>query len=76
MYTNWKQDNWAALLPMAQITYNSSTSETTGVTPAYANKGFELVLYREPGLSTVDNERAALTTEEIRRVHLELAKEL
>ena len=40
-YVNDNQDNWVALLPVAQIAYNQSPTTTTGTSPFYANFGFE-----------------------------------
>src|SRR5258708_39150645 len=39
-YTNHQQDNWAPLLPLVEFTYNNATSETTRVSPFFANKGY------------------------------------
>ncbi len=39
-YMNYQQDNWAPLLPLAEFAYNNTTSETTGVSPFFANKGY------------------------------------
>src|SRR5258708_3980392 len=39
-YTNYQQDNWATLLPMAEFAYNNATNATTGVSPFFANKGY------------------------------------
>ncbi|KAK1245455.1 hypothetical protein MKX08_005084 [Trichoderma sp. CBMAI-0020] len=47
-YINLQQDNWVEMLPVAQMQYNSSTTETTGVTPFYANYGFTPEAYRPP----------------------------
>ena len=41
-YCCYQQDNWAQLLPLTEFTYNSTLSETTGVSPFYANKGYHL----------------------------------
>ena len=40
-YCSWKQDDWDELLPLAKYSYNSSMSETTKMSPLYANYGFE-----------------------------------
>src|SRR5258707_1079700 len=45
-YTNYQQDNWAPLLPLAESTYNNAASATTGISPFFANKGYH------PRLST------------------------
>ena len=38
-YVNKKQNNWVQLLPMAQLAYNDKLSQTTGLTPFFANYG-------------------------------------
>src|SRR5260370_5199727 len=38
VYTNYQQDNWATLLPLAEFAYNNAPSKTTGVSPFFANK--------------------------------------
>src|SRR5258708_6678486 len=45
-YTNYQQDNWALLLPLAEFAYNNAASATTGISPFFANKGYH------PRLST------------------------
>ena len=40
IYTNYQQDNWAELLPLAEFTYNNTTHATTGVSPFFTNKGY------------------------------------
>src|SRR5258708_4754329 len=39
-YTNYQQDNWALLLPLAEFAYNNAPSATMGLSPFYANKGY------------------------------------
>src|SRR5258705_6208175 len=39
-YTNYQQDNWAPLLPLAEFAYNNTASTTTGISPFFANKGY------------------------------------
>ena len=39
-YTNYQQDNWATLLPMAKFAYNNAMNATTGVSPFFVNKGY------------------------------------
>ena len=38
-YCSWKKDDWDELLPMAEFVYNSTKSETTGISPFEANYG-------------------------------------
>ena len=40
-YTNYQQDDWVSLLPMAEHAYNAAKSQTTKLSPFYANYGFE-----------------------------------
>ena len=40
IYCNYKQDNWADLLHMAEFSYNNTVSSTTKETPFYANYGY------------------------------------
>jgi len=39
-FTNEYQDNWVGLLPAAEFTINSSKSESTGLSPFQATKGY------------------------------------
>ena len=39
-YTSFQQDHWAELLPLAKHAYNTATSESTKVSPFFANYGF------------------------------------
>ena len=42
VYSNYQQDNWSDLLPLAEFTYNNAPSAATGISPFYANKGYHL----------------------------------
>src|SRR5258708_6979220 len=46
-YTNYQQDDWSSLLPLAEFAYNNATNEMTGVSPFFANKGYHLSLVAE-----------------------------
>ena len=37
---NYQQDNWHSLLPIAVFCYNNTPNSTTGVSPFFANKGY------------------------------------
>jgi IS30 family transposase len=41
IYCNFQQDNWHTLLPIAEFCYNNTPSSTTGVSPFFANKGYD-----------------------------------
>ena len=38
-YVNYLQDDWTSWLPMVEFTLNNGVSETTHVTPFFANSG-------------------------------------
>ena len=40
VYSNYQQDNWSDLLPLAEFAYNNAPSATTRISPFYANKGY------------------------------------
>lgn len=61
---------------MAEFAYNSSTTETTKVSPFYANYRYEPVAYREPGLTDSDNDAARIQVDQIKDLHKELSEEL
>ena len=39
-YCSYQQDDWFELLPLAEHAYNSATSESSKVSPFYANYGY------------------------------------
>ena len=47
-YCNWAQDDWAKWLPFAEFAGTNATSETTGVSPFFANYGFNPRMGIEP----------------------------
>src|SRR5260221_5937871 len=51
-YTNYQQDDWATLLPMAEFAYNNATNATTGVSPFFANKGYHPEITSDPQAKT------------------------
>ena len=54
IYSNYQQDNWLKLLPLAEFLYNNAPSATTGVSPFFANKGYHpnITVYPERDLSS------------------------
>ena len=40
VYSDYQQDNWSDLLPLAEFTYNNAPSMTTGISPFFTNKGY------------------------------------
>src|SRR6266436_9620412 len=52
VYTNYQQDDWATLLPMAKFAYNNAMNTTTGVSPFFANKGYHPEITSDPQAET------------------------
>src|SRR5258708_10411509 len=47
-YTNYQQDDWSSLLPLAEFAYNNATNDTTRNSLFFANKGYHPSLMAEP----------------------------
>jgi hypothetical protein len=75
-YVNDRQDNWIALLLLAQIVYNQSPTTTIGTSPFYANYRFEPNDLTRTIEVLADNLAAALTATEIREIHTSLRLDL
>jgi hypothetical protein len=41
-FINYKMDNWVRLLPMVEFAYNNSVTQSTGMSPFFANYGWHL----------------------------------
>ena len=48
LFVDWAQDDWVDWLPLAEFAGNNTTSETTGVSPFFANYGFHPRMGVEP----------------------------
>jgi hypothetical protein len=72
-FVNFQQDDWVVLLPAAQLAYNTTPTETTKVTPFFANFGFEPDLRQGPEVAVP---RAAVKAERMHAVHGMLREEL
>lgn len=75
-YVNYRQTNWVELLPLAQFSYNSAKTETTGVSPFFANYGYDPVAYKTP---LQDNERAQaaqVKVDNLKGLHEQLALDI
>ena len=75
-YVNQQQNNWVELLPMAQFAYNSAKNETTGMTPFYANYGYEPTAYRQPRKKIANAEEALMLAKNMAALHMQLAKDI
>ena len=64
-YVNANQDNWAKLLPVAQIALNDLPSDTTKVTPFFANNGRNIAMPGRPKENHPRAENAMILTSKI-----------
>ena len=73
MYVNYQQDNWHQLLPLAEFAYNNAPNATTGISPFYANKGYNpsLTVHPERDLTSARAREFAVDLDEL---HAELRK--
>jgi len=76
-YCNYLQDNWADLIPSAEFCYNNSKSETTGVTPFFANLGYHPSHeFDSPRASTGISEEVQSKAKRLREIHEKCHEEI
>lgn len=70
IYCNYQQDNWAELLPLAEFAYNNAPSATTGVSPFFANKGYNpnITVHPERDLASSRARQFAVDLDELHTV--------
>ena len=75
IFCNYQQDDWVKLLPVAEFVYNNSPNATTGISPFYANKGYNPRLAIEPDFHTT-NFRTRQHLESLRKIQENLRKHI
>jgi len=75
VYCNYQQDNWAELLPLAEFAFNNAPSATTGISPFFANKGYNpnISVYPERDLASTRARQFAVDLDEL---HVVLKSEI
>jgi hypothetical protein len=70
VYCNYQQDNWSELLPLAEFAYNNAPNATTGVSPFFANKGYNpnLSVHPERAITSIQARSYATNLEELHNV--------
>jgi len=79
-FCNFQQDNWSSLLPLAEFAYNNAPSETTGVSPFFANKGYHpnLAIHPEHDMASARARDFAIDLGELHenlKSHIQTAQE-
>src|SRR5258708_16551561 len=75
VYTNYQQDDWVTLLPMAKFAYNNAMNMTTGVSPFFANKGYHPEFTVDPQVETSLAEAQAFMVD-LEHVQVELKENI
>jgi hypothetical protein len=75
-YVNYQQNNWVELLPLAQFAYNSADTETTKVSPFYANYGYNPEAYKTPLEQSANAHTAKVKVDRLKSLHQELAEDI
>lgn len=75
-YVNYQQNNWAELLPLAQFSYNSATTESTKVSPFFANYGYEPKAYQHPCTVTSEAQDARIQVDRLKSLRERLAEDI
>ena len=73
IFTNYQQDNWSSLLPLAEFSYNNAPNATTGVSPFFANKGYNPAITIHPEYKLASS-RAHKFVTDLSELHKELRK--
>jgi hypothetical protein len=71
-YVNHAQNNWAALLPVAQFAYNATPQEGLGTSPFKANYGYEPKTSLSPRQAKKSSETAEERIETLMNLHKDL----
>jgi len=67
IYCNYQQDNWSKLLPLVEFAYNNAPSATIGVSPFFANKGYNpnLAVHPERDITSIQACSYAIDLDEL-----------
>src|SRR5258708_3841487 len=74
-YTNYQQDDWSSLLPLAEFAYNNAMNEMTRVSPFFANKVYHPSFVAEPN-EQVSSPEAQHFILDLDNLHTELKRSI
>jgi hypothetical protein len=75
-YCNYQQNNWNQLLPMAEFCYNNSHSETTKVSPFFANYSYHPRFTQLLGEVTKELPKVSESVSTLNKLHENLRVEI
>lgn len=75
-YSNYKQDNWYQLLPIAEYVYNNTPHTSAGNSPFFLNYGYHPRSFFEPTIGKDLHFRATQFTTDLTDLHKALREEL
>jgi hypothetical protein len=64
------------LLPTAEFAVNSAKATTIGVTPFYANKGYQLVIHKKLRPTSAVSQSAFIQIDKLKSLHLQLQADI
>ena len=67
IYCSYQQDDWAELLPLAEFAYNNAPNASTGISPFFANKGYnpEITIHPERDITSTRAREYAVDLDEL-----------
>ena len=75
-YVSRTQENWVQLLPTAQFAYNNTRNKIMGVTPFYANYGYNSEVWREQQDTSTRSQQTRIDISELKKLHQDLVQTL
>jgi len=76
VYCNYQQDDWERLLPIAEFCYSNTQTETTRITPFFANYGYHLRFLPDLGTRNEETPEVSEYVTALGRLHEELRAEI
>jgi len=76
VYSNYQQDDWERLLPIAEFCYNNTQTGTTKITPFFANYRYHMRFLPDIGTRNDETPEVSEYVEALRNLHEDLRAEI